>query len=416
MKTKETLKERKYYKYNEVDWSQPTLTNNFIVQDNFSARGYYNLFYPNTGKAYYYRDEVRCWAEVYMYSPNGIIPKNFTFGIEYPDNTSSDPYNIKFYGTNQDWVMSTLIPFGATNETRNSINQGAWAAAWEVIGSSANNARSIDMSSNTKKYKWLRLELSTRGVAYDDSITLKNLCLYGKSIEIVEGTAEDYDFYRDEYKYEPLIKEMTYVESENYELGGFLRGCISIDTLSMTSKLTKKGGSVLTWSPNSLTKTSSLIGNLLSGTTFPASYAAVDPSLLFSPTGGTKRVRPLRAKFNCTKATKDSSTIVSSSGIQACAYEADGTCKQSQGTGDVAFETGEHSVAWDSLPFYPYWSFNVNAWNQTSGSASSPSYLNVTFTGNIYDVVWEVENEGYLIPVNHNYMLKTYKKGQYYGI
>ena len=377
---------REYYKYSIQSWTQPTLTCNGEVVDNFSAINYYHAFLPNTTYGTIYRDESRAWFELYMHSPLGIVPKSFSFYVQNRTDASSPAYNIKFYGTNEDWVMNTLISSGASNSGRNNVNTGAWAEAWDIVGTSGNvgenKTGTIDMSTNTKLYRWFRFECSTNGSAYNDRLTIKNFNLTGEQRVIVSGTANDYDFYVDR----PL-RSISYANygtkaSSNYKEETFFRPTVISDTITYKEDA------------NYLYYTNSSNGNIeVKGTSY-----GVDTAKAFNPTLGAKRVRPLSATFTSTTVSSQWNSnccILGWYGNNAGQYWT--TTLYTHSTTFNGATKGTYNVTWNNAPFQYWWTFTPRG----TGWSSSTQ----TLAGTIKNIVWEVENNSSSVPDIRYYAL-----------
>lgn len=366
---------RKYYKYSEQSWVQPTLEYDMQIVDNFCVYNYYHAFLPNTTYATFYRNQNRGWLEVYMYSPTGIIPKSFSFYVQNRTDASSGAYNIAFYGTNEDWVMHTPIPSGCNNSTRNGINTGDWAAAWTTIGTSANvgdgKSGTVDMSSNTQYYKWMRFECSTAGSTNNDRLTIKNFQLSGTQRTIVESTSSDYDFYVDNPLRSLVYQNNGTKPEDNYYIDTYFRPNVTSDTI--TYKETS----------SSQTFTSSSIGSLGIG-------VAINIEKAFNPTLGTKRVRPISATFTSTTVSSQwrYGFINAYSGYENGNYRAESLSSYFDGK-----TKGTYNITWNystsTSGFNYWWAFAPEATGWQSGTQ--------TLAGTFTNIVWEVEGNGTVI-------------------
>lgn len=186
-----SLKERKYYKYQDNTWVQPKLTSNgtmggdyMAVSINWAGYSYnygtpYNIFSPNTGNAGFYADEWKSSMYITVYYPSPLRATNIKFSIiETGDGADGAAYNVRFYGGNFfNDRLEQLLYLGST-----------WGVDTQL--------------SSTNYYQYYTLYLENGGWAYEDKVTITGILISGVTREVVEGTSDDYDFYRDVYNVE----------------------------------------------------------------------------------------------------------------------------------------------------------------------------------------------------------------------
>jgi len=169
---------RKYYKYVYNEWTQPTMTANNVFINHFKV---YNqqAFRPNNGHIGLYGNEYRVWMNVYMEFDQPFQPSSFYFWVLSGWSDSSGAYNISFHGSNDGTNYIQLA-------THADVGEG--------------NGCTINLSGVTDTYKFFRLTLSSGGWAYEDGIRISDFVIQGRIRNTIEGSADDYDFYRDVYQ------------------------------------------------------------------------------------------------------------------------------------------------------------------------------------------------------------------------
>lgn len=188
IKADKEIKERKYYKYQDAAWAQPTLTSNGVmggdtmaVAINWAGFNYnygtpYTIFSPNTGNAGFYCDEWKSSMYITAYYPQPLRATNIKFSIiGTGDEADGAAYNVHFYGGN--FFNNRLEEIAYLGDT--------WGVDTAL--------------SSTSYYQYYTLYLENGGGAYEDKVTITGILISGVVQTVIEGTSEDYDFYKDIY-------------------------------------------------------------------------------------------------------------------------------------------------------------------------------------------------------------------------
>lgn len=185
------LIERKYYKYQYNTWTQPVLSaNGTIGGDSFACTqsSYYDSslmawhLFDSNDSTYYESNGASPY--VIFYNPVEINMTQLDILWRSPSSQNSATSTISIYGSNDNSTWTTL----ASNITQTTLN---------------NTTLSVDLSSNTEYYKYYKVQNTTPYQSvywYAASFTITAV-----TKEIVEGTAQDYDFYEDIYNYDYYV-------------------------------------------------------------------------------------------------------------------------------------------------------------------------------------------------------------------
>ena len=182
--TVEDINYRKYYKYVYEDFEQPILTSNgtmggsnFACNQSSAYETYYAyLALSGSGSFWHSAESIPAWIS--WYNPNPLKITNLYFevgnGSSYPDL----PKEYYIQGSNDNINWTTV--YSATNTTTSTIPLPI----------------NIDLSSitnNTFKY-WRYYVSSVLGRSFGN---MRNMKITAKEKKVIEGTAEDYDYYED---------------------------------------------------------------------------------------------------------------------------------------------------------------------------------------------------------------------------
>ena len=219
----------KYYKYVYEDWEQPVLTANgtmggdsFAVSSNvsqYSGNDVYYLFNGNTTTSFHSTSGVTTgYIDLYNHNPlkiTNILVNNQN--ASQSANRASTAGNI--YGSNNgsDWELITSY----TN-TVQGINE-----QWN-----------IDLSSNTKGYKYYRIE-STEG-STGGYWTIGELTITAQEQHVTESTKDDYDYVAPN-KIKDISSTGVYLGSQNTNCLTYTPKNINLELNNGT--LTLKAGS-----------------------------------------------------------------------------------------------------------------------------------------------------------------------------
>lgn len=212
-------KEKSYYKF--VDWEQPTLTSNGTMGVSelacFATRSYnsaqtdcYNAFLPNTGYVSAYKSLSTCTLYIHFQAKNYLLLSNFSFRVPVV-NTNNDASGG--YARN-------LTLEGYNKET------SSWETLAFIEGGSGmgNKTHTMDLTGNTKFYKYFRFQASCGGGGHADQIDISQIQITAK--QAVECEEAEHEFYEDTVKaYLPrkFIKRIYY----KYEYSDFVQPTLS---------------------------------------------------------------------------------------------------------------------------------------------------------------------------------------------
>lgn len=196
---------REYYKYQDVDWTQPTLTSNGTMGGSSMAvsivwNGYnynygtpYTIFVPNNGQAGFYCDEWKSSMYVNIYIPVPLKLTSISFSIVGTgDGADGAAYNVHLWGGNS--INNRLEEVRYIGDT--------WGGTFT--------------SSTSNYYQYFTLYLENGGWAYEDKVTIMNIKLNGSYRTIVAGTPSSYDFYKEIVTVDtPILKEQHYGVKDN---------------------------------------------------------------------------------------------------------------------------------------------------------------------------------------------------------
>ena len=199
---------RKYYKYQEVTWTQPTLTSNgsfggasMAVSRVDSGHSYnfgtaYESFSPNTGQNGFYCDEYTGWMYFVIYLPKPIKLANISFSIPNTgDGADGGAYNCHLWGGNSE------------NDRREEIKD---------IGTVGQGSSYNSVLTSSNFYNYYTLYLENGGWSSEDKVTISNILFAGVERTVVDGTLEDYVFYKELCDvHVPYINIIYYAGKEN---------------------------------------------------------------------------------------------------------------------------------------------------------------------------------------------------------
>lgn len=175
---------RKYYKYTETPFVQPTLTWDGLIGNDYFAVA--------TGHAYSSRDIYRAFDNVAStYSDDyGAGAGNFwqEFYFNNPTRITNLEY-IPYTSTGLTWTTAATVQYSDDGST--------WTDATTITRQSATGTNTWDISSSTTNqfHKYWRVYCAARSVIAQINITATQKV-------VTEGTSSDYDYYLDldEYK------------------------------------------------------------------------------------------------------------------------------------------------------------------------------------------------------------------------
>lgn len=192
---------RNYYKYIYSTFEQPTLTangefggNSMAVYHVFGGNNgswgtTYTAFQPNGSLIGFYCDEWKSSMYICIYLPKSTRLTNLSFYIPSTSSSSGGAYNVLLYGG--------LFANDRRELIRNigTIGENSWC--------------NVELTS-PNYYQYYTLYLENGGWAYEDEVEIKNILLSGICREIIDGTAQDYDFYKDLCEYKVISENDNY--------------------------------------------------------------------------------------------------------------------------------------------------------------------------------------------------------------
>lgn len=187
-----------YYKW--TNWTQPTLTSNGTLGVStlacYAYRSYnsawvdcYSAFSPNTGYIGAYKSLASSTLYIYFYSKNYLKISNFSFHVPIK-NTNNDASG---------GYAKALTLYGYNPQTR-GWEQLAYIAGGSSMG---NKTHTMNLSNNTKYYKYYRFQGTTGGGGHMDEIDISNIKITAQQAVVSNST--DYDFIEESLSYKACI-------------------------------------------------------------------------------------------------------------------------------------------------------------------------------------------------------------------
>jgi hypothetical protein len=186
-----------YYKW--TNWTQPTLTANGIMGvSNFACyanRSYdatqvnvYQAFSPNTGYIASYKSLAYSTLYIYFHSKNYLKLSNFSFYIP-----------IKNSNNDTGGGYANTLKLEGFNANTNSWEQLAYIEGGTNMG---NKTHTMNLSNNTKYYKYYRFQGRTGGGGHHDEIDISNIKITAQ--QAVECQRGQHDFYEEDLIYKAI--------------------------------------------------------------------------------------------------------------------------------------------------------------------------------------------------------------------
>ena len=181
---------RKYYKFQDKTWTQPTLTSNgsfggdnmavyCVFGGNNGAWGTaYTAFSPNGGIVGFYCDEWKSSMYFCVYIPKAIRLTRISFYIPHRADSSGGAYNTLLYGGY------------SANDRRELIRN---------IGTVGENSTCNITLTTPNYYQFYTLYFENGGHSYEDRVEIQSIRFEGVYREAIEATSVDYNFYKDIY-------------------------------------------------------------------------------------------------------------------------------------------------------------------------------------------------------------------------
>lgn len=187
-----------YYKW--ANWTQPTLKSNGTLGVStlacYAYRSYnsawvdcYSAFSPNTGYIGAYKSLASSTLYIYFYSKNYLKISNFSFHVPIK-NTNNDASG---------GYAKALTLYGYNPKTR-GWEQLAYIAGGSSMG---NKTHTMNLSNNTKYYKYYRFQGTTGGGGHMDEIDISNIKITAQQAVVSNST--DYDFIEESLSYKACI-------------------------------------------------------------------------------------------------------------------------------------------------------------------------------------------------------------------
>jgi hypothetical protein len=181
------IPDKKYYKYEYSDWTQPTLTangtmggNSFAVSADSSWSGYNPYYACDKNAGTQWISGKGASSPFIFYNPTPIIVKKLEVSSQHSDS-GIQAQEGKVYGSN-------------TN--------GDWVQIGTFTGGSWNKGFVCDLSSNDSPYTYYRIVPTT---ATSGNWGIYELTITALGRTSTNGTADDYDYYEDINNYYGII-------------------------------------------------------------------------------------------------------------------------------------------------------------------------------------------------------------------
>ena len=218
MKAFKQFVERRYYKYEISTWTRPNIAENgtfyeseFAVKGNRENNSYmpsgfggnaWQAFDGNasTGWGTYSQSASQHYVTMYSKVPLNITQMYLTFATSSAD---SGGHSNTYVLVSEDGINYTQIHEQGKTTSRN--------VTLDIV--------------NTGYYNFYRLDIRTPGGDDRDAIGLYECAITATGKQLVEGTEQDYDLYKDTYQYK-IIKESGEVQDiykaiKSYEKGQY---------------------------------------------------------------------------------------------------------------------------------------------------------------------------------------------------
>lgn len=192
---------RNYYKYIYSNFEQPTLTENgtfgedsmavyhIFGGNNGSWGTTYTAFQPNGSRLGFYCDEWKSSMYICIYLPKTTRLTGLSFYVPHTSSSGGGAYNTLLYGGLYANDRRELI------RNIGTVGENSWC--------------NVELSSSNY-YQYYTLYFENGGWAYEDEVQIMNILLSGICREIIDGTARDYDFYKDLCEYKVISENDNY--------------------------------------------------------------------------------------------------------------------------------------------------------------------------------------------------------------